>query len=114
MGIVLIVAVLLVAAAVLYITVTLSTRTRQSTAPLIDDAFKGVSGQIDAAVQDLKRQIADGLQQDREQLALDGRTIQGRLDHADSRVSSMASQVLADLDTIRRLVEQIGARQDQL
>jgi hypothetical protein len=114
MGIVLIVAVLLVAAAVLYITVTLSTRTRQSTAPLIDDAFKGVSGQIDAAVQDLKRQIADGLQQDREQLALDGRKIQGRLDHAGSLASSMASQVVAELDTLRRLVEQIGARQDQL
>ena len=114
MGIVLIVAVLLVAAAVLYIAVTLTTRTRQSTAPLIDDAFKGVSGQLDTAVQDLRRQIADGIEQDREQLALDGRKIQGRLDHADSRASSMASQVLAELDTLRRLVEHIGARQDQL
>jgi hypothetical protein len=114
MEIVLIVAVLLVAAAVLYIAVTLSTRTRQSTTPVIDDAFKGVSGQIDAATQDLRRQIADELQQDREQLRLDGRKIQGRLDHADNRVSSMANQVLAELDTIRRLVEQLGARQDQL
>ena len=114
MEIVLIVAVLLVAAAVLYISVTLTARTRQSTAPLIDDAFKGLSGQIDATAQDLRRQIADGMQQDREQLALDGRKIQGRLDHADSRASSMASQVVAELDTLRRLVEHIGARQDQL
>ena len=114
MEIVLIVAVLLVAAAVLYISVTLSTRTRQSTAPLVDDAFKGVSGQIDAVAQDLRRQIADGIEQDREQLALDGRKIQGRLDHADSRASSMANQVLAELDTLRRLVEHIAARQDQL
>ena len=114
MGIVLIVAVLLVAAAVLYIAVTLSTRTRQSTAPLVDDAFKGVSGQIDAANQDLRRQLADELEQDREQLRLDGRKIQGRLDHADSRASSMANQILAELDTIRRLVEQLGARQDQM
>jgi hypothetical protein len=114
MGIVLIVAVLVIAAAMLYITVTLSTRTRQSTAPLIDDAFKGVSGQIDAAAQDLRRQIADGRQQDMEQLRTDGRRIQGHLDHLDSQASGMTSQVLAELDTIRRLVEQLGARQDQL
>ena len=113
MGIVLIVAILVVAAAVLYVTVTLSTRTRQSTAPLVDDAFKGVSGQIDEATHNLSRQLADELQQDREQLRLDGRKIQGRLDHADSRASSMANQILAELDTIRRLVEQLGARQDQ-
>jgi len=114
MGIVLIVAILVVAVAVLYMTVTLSTRTRQTTAPLVDDAFKGVSGQLDAAAQNLSRQLADELQQDREQLRLDGRKIQGRLDHADSRASSMANQILAELDTIRRLVEQLGVRQDQL
>jgi hypothetical protein len=114
MGIVLIVAILVVAVAVLYVTATFSTRTRQSTAPLIDDAFKSVSGQIDTANQNLSRQIADGLQQDREQLMLDERKIQGRLDHLDSRASSMTNQVLAELDTIRRLVEQLGARQDQL
>jgi hypothetical protein len=114
MGIVLIVAILVVAVAVLYVTVTLSTRTRQTTAPLVDDAFKGVSGQIDAAAQNLSRQIADELQQDKEERMLDGRKIQGRLDHADSRASSMANEVLAELDTIRRLVEQVGVRQDQL
>ena len=113
MEIVLIVAVLVVAVAVLFTTVTLSTRIRQSTAPQIDDAVKGVSGQIDTAAQDLRRQIADDLQQDREQQRLDGRQIQGRLDHADTRASSVANQILAELDTIRRLVEQLGARQDQ-
>jgi hypothetical protein len=114
MEIVLIVAVLVVAAAVLYMTVTLSMRTRQTTAPLIDDAVKGVSGQIDNAAQDLRRQIADGRQQDMEQLRTDGRRIQGRLEHLDERSSSNASQVLAELEAIRRFVEHLGARQDQL
>jgi hypothetical protein len=114
MEIVLIVAVLVVAAAVLYMTVTLSVRTRQSTAPLIDDAVKGVSGQIDNAAQDLRRQIADGRQQDMEQLRTDGRRIHGRLEHLDERSSSNASQVLAELEAIRRFVEHLGARQDQL
>jgi hypothetical protein len=114
MQIVLIVAVLVVAVAVLYMTVTLSMRTRQTTAPLIDDAVKGVSGQIDTAAQDLRRQIADGRQQEMEQLRTDGRRIQGHLDHLDERAASNASQVLAALETIRRLVEQLGARQDQL
>ena len=114
MEIVLIVAVLVVAAAVLYMTVTLSTRTRQSTAPLIDDAYKGVAGQVDTATQDLKRQIHDELQKDREQQRLDGREVQGRLDHLDSQASGMANQVMAELATIGRLVEQLGARQDQM
>jgi len=114
MEIVLIVAVLVVAAAVLYMTVTLSTRTRQSTAPLIDDAYKGVAGQVDTATQDLKRQIHDELQKDREQRRLDGREVQGRLDHLDSQASGMANQVMAELATIGRLVEQLGARQDQM
>ena len=114
MEIVLIVAVLVVAAAVLYMTVTLSTRTRQSTAPLIDDAYKGVAGQVDTATQDLKRQIADEMQKDREQQRLDGREVQGRLDHLDSQASGMANQVMAELATIGRLVEQLGARQDQM
>ena len=113
MAIVLIVAVLVLAVAVLYVTVTLSTRTRQNTAPLIDDAARGVSGQIDATAKELRRQIADELQQDREQQRQDGREVRGRLDRADSRASSMANQILAELDTIRRLVEQLGARQDQ-
>ena len=114
MEIVLIVAALVVAAAVLYMTVTLSTRTRQSTAPLIDDAYKGVAGQVDTATQDLKRQIHDELQKDREQQRLDGREVQGRLDHLDSQASGMANQVMAELATIGRLVEQLGARQDQM
>jgi hypothetical protein len=51
---------------------------------------------------------------DREQQRLDGRKIQGRLDHADSRIGSMADQFLAELDAIKRRGEQIGTRQDQL
>ena len=110
MEIVLIVAVLLVAAAVLYISVTLTARTRQSTAPLIDDAFKGLSGQIDATAQDLRRQIADGMQQDREQLALDGRKIQGRLDHADSRAPMCSTRRLSVSRSARTWLAMLDAR----
>jgi hypothetical protein len=114
MEIVLIVAVLVVAAAVLYMTLTLTTRTRQSTAPLIDDAYKGVAGQVEGAAQDLKRQIAEEMQKDREQQRLDGMQVQGRLDHLDSQASGTHNQVMAELATIGRLVEQLGVRQDQL
>ena len=107
------VATLVVAAAVLYVTVTLGQRTRRTTAPLIED----VSGQLEAVAGELRRQlqgILSEMRQDRDQLQLDGRKIQGRLDHADSRLTTLASQLLSELDTIKRLTEQLGARQDQL
>jgi TolA-binding protein len=117
MEILLVVATLAVGVAVLYVTVTLRTRTRQSTAPLIDGAVKDLSGQLEATTGELKGQLqlmADELQRDREDTRLEERKIQGRLDHADSRLSSLASQLMAELETIRRLGEHIGARQDQL
>jgi hypothetical protein len=117
MEILLVVATLVIGVAVLFVTATFSTRTRQNTAPLIDAAAKDVSGRIDTATGDLKRQLqvlADEQQRDRDQTRFEGRKIQGRLDHADSRLSSVESRLLAELETIRRLSEQIGGRQDQM
>ena len=117
MEILLVVTTLAVGVAVLYVTVTLRTRTRQSTAPLIDSAVKDISGQLEATTGEVKRQLqlmADELQRDREDTRLEERKIQGRLDHADSRLSSLASQLMVELETIRRLSEHIGVRQDQL
>ena len=117
MEILLVVTTLAVGVAVLYVTATFRTRTRQNTAPLIDGAVKDISGQLETTTGELKRQLqlmADELQRDREDTRLEERKIQGRLDHADSRLSSLASQLMAELETIRRLGEHIGARQDQL
>jgi chromosome segregation ATPase len=108
--IVLAVATLVVAAAVLYVTLTLGQRIRRTTAPLIED----LAGQLEASSAELRRQlqaVVAELQQDRDQLRLDGRKIQGRLDHADSRLTTVANQLQSELDTIRRLSEQLGARQ---
>jgi hypothetical protein len=117
MDIVLIVATLVVAVVGLYVAVTFGRRTRQNFAPLIDSAVKEVSERVEAIAEDLRgriRVIADELQRDRDQTRLDARKTQGRLDHADSRTTSISSQLETELDTIRRLVEAVGARQEQL
>jgi len=104
------VATLVVAAAVLYVTVTMGQRIRRTTGPMIDE----LAGQLEASNAELRRQlvtIVNELRQDRDQLRLDGRKIQGRLDHADSRLTTIANQLQSDLDTIRRLSEQPGTRQ---
>ena len=111
MEILLAVATLVVAAAVLYVTLTLSQRIRRTTAPLIDDLV----GQLEATSTELQRQlqaIVSELHQDRDQLRLDGRKIQGRLDHADSRLTTVASQLQSELEAIRRLSEQLGTQRD--
>ena len=113
MELLLAVATLVVAAAVLYVAITVGQRTRRAAAPLID----GVSGQLEATAAELRRQlqaVVNELHQDADQLRLDGRKIQGRLDHADSRLTTVANQLLAELETIKRLGEQLSARQDQL
>ena len=113
MELLLAVATLVVAAAVLYVTITMGQRTKRTAAPLID----GVSGQLEATSAELRRQlqaVVNELHQDADQLRLDGRKIQGRLDHADSRLTTVANQLLAELETIKRLGEQLSARQDQL
>ncbi len=108
MDILLIVATLVVAVAGLYVAATFNRRTRQNFTPLIDGALKDVTEQIE----DLRgriRMITDDLQQDRDQARLDARKTQGCLDHADSRMTSLAHQISTELGTIRRLVEQLGA-----
>ena len=117
MEILLVATTLAVGVAVLYVTATLRTRIRQNTAPLIDGAVKDITGQLETTVGELKRQLqlmSDELQRDREDTRLEERKIQGRLDHADSRLSSLGSQLMVELETIRRLGEHLGARQDQL
>jgi hypothetical protein len=112
MDILLIVATLAVAAAGLYVAATFNRRTRQHTAPLIDGAVKEISGRVDETAAELRRQLkamAGELQRDRDQIRLDGRKIQGRLDHADSRITSIANQLMAELETVRRLAERLGA-----
>ncbi len=113
---VLIVAMLIVGVAVLYVAATLSLRTRQNTAPLIDGAVKKLSGEIEATAGELSGQlqaIVAELRRDREQARLEERKIQGRLDHADRQIVNMSEQFLAELAALRRLGEQVAARQDQ-
>jgi hypothetical protein len=115
MDILLIVATLVVAAAGLYVAVTFNRRTRANFTPMIDAAVKDVTEQIDTIAEDLRgrlRVMADDLQRDRDQARLDARKVQGRLDHADSRMTTVASQLSIELEAVRRLVEQVGARQD--
>jgi hypothetical protein len=117
MEIVLIVALVVVAAGGLSVATTFNRRTRQTTAPLIENAVSNISEQIKATADDLRRQlqaITDDLHADREQQRLEGRKIQGRLDHADSLISGMASRFLGELDAIKRRDRQFGERQDQM
>lgn len=117
MEILLIAAIAVVAAGALYVAATFGLRARQSTAPLLEEAVRKMSDQLRATEESMRRQLralADDLQRDREQQRLDGRKIQGRLDHADSRVASVANQFLADLDAIKRRTDQAVAQQDQL
>ena len=60
------------------------------------------------------RAFTEDLQRDRDQQRLDGRKIQGRLDHADSRMASMANQFLAELDAIKHRTDQTAADLRQL
>jgi hypothetical protein len=117
MEIVLVVAIVAVAATGLYVAATFNKRTRQTTAPVIDNAVRDIFEHIRATGDDLRRQlqlIADDLHQEKEQQRLDGRKIQTRLDQADSQISNLANRFLTEFDAIKRRDEQIAARQDQL
>ena len=114
MDILLIVATLVVAAAGLYVAVTFNRRTRANFTPMIDAAVKDVTEQIDTIAEDLRgrlRVIADDLQRDRDQARLDARKVQGRLDHADSRLTTVANQLQSEVEAVRRLSDQLGVRQ---
>jgi hypothetical protein len=117
MEIVLVVAIVAVAATGLYVAATFNERTRQTTAPVIENAVRDIFEHIRATADDLRRQlqlIADDLHQEQEQQRLDGRKIQTRLDQADSQISNLANRFLTEFDASRRRDEQIGAQQDQL
>jgi hypothetical protein len=107
MDILLIVATLVVAVAGLYVAATFNRRTRQNITPLIDGPLQDVTGQLEE-LRGRIRTITDDLQQDRDQARLDARKVQGRLDHMDSRMTSLAHEISTELDTIRRLVEQLA------
>lgn len=117
MEIVLVLAIVVVAATGLYVAATFNKRTRQTTAPVIDNAVRDIFEHIRATGDDLRRQlqlIADDLHEEKEQQRLDGRKIQTRLDQADSQISNLANRFLTEFDASRRRDEQIAARQDQL
>lgn len=94
MEILLLVVIVAVAAAGLYVAATFDRRTKQNTAPLIDDAVNDISRKIE----DLKKQLSE---------------IDGRLEEADSRILSILGKSVAALETIRSMSGQIGARQNQ-
>jgi hypothetical protein len=117
MEILLLVVIVAVAASALYVAATFNERTKQNTAPLIDSAVKGVAERIEVTAEGLMQQLQmliDELQQDRELATRDRSEIQGRLDRADSRISSTSSQLLAALETFEGLGNRIDTRQGDL
>jgi hypothetical protein len=114
---VLIAAGVVVAAAALYVALTFGRRTRQTTAPLVDDAVSALREQIRVTGDDLRRQlraITDELHRGREEQRLDDRKIQGRLDQADSQILNLSRRLQAELETIKRRSEEIGAQHGEL
>lgn len=117
MEILLLVVIMAVAASGVYVAATFNKRTKQNTAPLVDGAVKGIAKGIEVTAEDLRQQlqvITNELRQNRELTTRDRSEVQGRLDQADSRISSISSQFLAALETFERLGEQIDTRQGDL
>ena len=126
MEILLLVVIIAVAASGLYVAATFNKRTKQHTDPL-EDAVKDSSEQIkktaedlgqqlQTAAQDLGRQlqtITNGLRQDRELAERDRNEMHSRFDLTDSRILSLPSQLLPELEKIERLHEQIDALKDE-
>jgi uncharacterized coiled-coil protein SlyX len=117
MEILLLVAIMAVAASGVYIAATFNKRTKQNTAPLINDAVNYIINRIETTTEDRRRQlqvITDELRQDREVTAQDRSEIQSRLGQADDQISTTSSQLLAAFEEIERLGKQIDARQGDL
>jgi chromosome segregation ATPase len=115
MEILLLVAVIVVGVSGLYVAATFNRRTRQNAAPLVNEAVKGISRQVAETGENLGQQLHEidsQLQQERELVDQDITRTQERLDHADMRLSSIAGQLSAELDTIKHQCAQIGAWQD--
>jgi len=105
------------AASALYVAATFDKRTKQNTAPLIDGAVEDIAKRIEVAAEDLGQQlqvITNELRQGRELATQNRSEVQGRLDHADSRISSISSQFPAAFETLERLGKQIDSRQGDL
>lgn len=117
MEILLLVAIMVVAASCLFVAATFNKRTKQNTTPLIDDAVKDIVERIDRPTENLRQQlqpITNELRKDRERTTRDRSEIQGRLDLADSQISSISSQFLAARETFERLGQQIDTRHGDL
>lgn len=115
MEILLLVAILAVGASGLYVAATFNRRTRQNTAPLMNEAVRGISRQVADTGENLSQQLhelTDLMLQERELINQDISKTQERLDHADMRLSSVAGQFSAELDTIKHQCAEIGAWQD--
>ena len=116
MEILLIVTVIAVAASGLYVAVTFNRRTEQNTAPLVNIAIKDISKRFEDISKDLGGQlqaITDQLQREEEQIDQNRSRNQERLDRADRRISSIADQFSAELDTIKHLGGQISTLQER-
>lgn len=115
MEILLLVAIIAVGVSGLYVAATFNKRTRQNAAPLVNEAVKGISRQVADTGENLSQQLHEidlQMQQDRELIDQDITRTHERLDHADMRLSSIAGQLSAALDTIKHQCAQIAASQD--
>jgi len=95
MEIVLTVAIVAVAAAALYVTATFNKRARQATAPLIEEAVSRISERIQAAEDDLRRQlevITDDLHQDLGQQKLSDKRTQDLLDQMSRNLRQLPAR----------------------
>ena len=117
MEIVLIAAMVVVAAAALYVALTFSRRTRQTTAPLIDEAVSALREQLTG---ELGGPAAPAPRHRRRTAPGPGRATAGRTGSpgpARSRRQpdpSMSRRLLAELDVIKRHGEQIGDQAGEL
>lgn len=115
MEILLLVAIIVVGVSGLYVAATFNKRTRQNAAPLVNEAVKGISRQVADTGENLSQQLHEidvQMQQEREVIDQDITRTHERLDHADMRLSGIASQLSAELDTIKHQCAQIAASQD--
>jgi len=117
MEILLLVVIMAVAASGLYVAATFNTRTKQNTAPLVDGAVKDIGKRIEVTAEDLGQRLQDitnELRRNRELTTRDLSEAQDRAEQADSRISSISSQLSAALETFERLGGQIDTRQGDL
>jgi hypothetical protein len=126
MEILLLAAVMAVGASALYVAATFNKRTRQNTAPLVDDAAEKISKQVKVIGEDLWRQISSKIDEDlkgqlqelrkelarsRELVELESEKVQARLGRM---ATDIANQFTVELETIEGVGEQVKARLGEL